>query len=180
MKRAVFYIRTSKKEQHVENQLPALEQFAKLHDLQVVKIYAEQESAWLVGHQREWQRMTHDASCRHFDVVVVWALDRVCREGISAIFLKIRTLKQYGVTILSHQEPWLEGLGDMRDLFIALLSWVANFESKRRSERTKAGIAQKRLHGGGRRGSDKKKRKTRVIKRPLVFTPEPQTWQENL
>lgn len=169
--RAAIYLRVSKGEQHHENQLQPLEQFCKAKGLEITRYYAENESAWIAGHQAEWSRLVRDAANHHFNTVVVWSLDRITREGISAIFLKIKTLKQYGVNVLSVQESWLEALGDMSDLFIALLSWVANFESKRRSERTKAGLARARLHGAGKRGKDKQKRKTRVQKRPVIFVP---------
>ena len=55
MKRAVLYIRTSKTTQCPENQLPQLEQFCKDKGLTIVRVYAEQESAWVKGHQHEWK-----------------------------------------------------------------------------------------------------------------------------
>jgi DNA invertase Pin-like site-specific DNA recombinase len=180
MKRAALYLRVSTQQQHSENQLEPLQQFCKERGFEVVKVYAENGSAWTEGHQPQWKRLIADASHRHFDVVVTWSLDRITREGIDTIFLRIKTLKSYGVTLLSYQESWLETLGTMADLFIALLSWVANFESGRRSERTKAGIARKKLHGGGARGPDKKKRKRRTIKRPVYFEPEGQAQTEKL
>ena len=169
MKRAVLYLRVSKDDQHPENQLQPLQQFCKEKNLEIVATYQENGSAWTAGHQPEWKRLIADASHRHFDVLVVWSIDRMTREGIDAIFLRIKTLKSYNVTVLSFQEAWLETLGSMADLMLAILSWVANFESSRRSSRTKAGIAEKRLHGGGKRGPDKKKRKTRIIKRPVFL-----------
>jgi DNA invertase Pin-like site-specific DNA recombinase len=174
MKRAVLYLRVSTDEQHVENQLQPLKDFCKQRDLEIVATYQENGSAWSAGHQPQWKRLIADASHRHFDYLVVWSIDRMTREGIDAIFTRIKTLKSYNVTVLSYQEAWLETLGSMADLMIAILSWVANFESSRRSARTKAGIAQKRLHGGGKRGKDRGKRKTRTIKRPVFFEPETQ------
>lgn len=180
MTRAALYLRTSKTTQSPENQLEPLQNFCKERGLTIVRVYEEQESAWIAGHQREWARLMRDAANRHFDTVIVWSIDRVTREGISAIFLKIKTLKQYGVSVLSLQESWLETLGEMADLFLAMLAWVAHFESTRRSERTKAGLVRARASGKGKRGVDKKKRKTRVIKRPVFFEPEKQAWPENL
>jgi DNA invertase Pin-like site-specific DNA recombinase len=172
MKRAALYLRVSKGIQTADNQLVPLQEFCRLRSLEIVKTYSENESAWVVGHQHEWARLMKDAANRHFDYVVVWSLDRVTREGISTIFMRIKALKSNGVTLLSYQEVWLETLGEMADLFIALLSWVAHFESQRRSERTKAGLMRARATGSGRRGPDKKKRKTRVIKRPVNFMLE--------
>jgi DNA invertase Pin-like site-specific DNA recombinase len=180
MKRAVLYIRTSKTTQCPENQLPQLEQFCKDKGLTIVRVYAEQESAWVKGHQHEWKLLMTAAPHGHFDAVVIWSLDRMCREGVGEIFSRIKTLNNYGIEVLSFQEQWLQGMAAMADLFISLLGWVAWFESDRRSQRTKAGIAQKRLHGGGKRGPDKTKRKTRVIKRPTNFTSDSYAWPENL
>jgi len=180
MKRAALYLRVSTQQQHSENQLEPLQEFCKQRGLEIVKVYAENGSAWQSGHQPQWAQLMKDSSHRHFDIVVTWALDRITREGIPTIFMRIKALKQYGVPVLSFQESWLESLGDMSDLFIALLSWIANFESKRRSERTKAGIAEKRKHVHGKRGKDRVKRKRRTIKRPVSFEPETQTQQQNL
>jgi putative DNA-invertase from lambdoid prophage Rac len=174
MKRAVLYLRVSKDDQHPSNQLQPLQQFCREKNLEIVATYQENGSAWTAGHQPEWKRLIADASHRHFDVLVCWSIDRLTREGIDAIFMRIKTLKSYNVTVLSYQEQWLETLGEMTDLMLALLSWVANFESSRRSARTKAGIAEKRLNGGGKRGKDRTKRKHRTIKRPVFFTPEAQ------
>jgi len=53
----------------------------------------------------------------------------------------------------------------LRDLLLAIVGWVARFESARRSERTKAGIARARSQGkalGRRLGSKDKQRRRRV------------------
>jgi DNA invertase Pin-like site-specific DNA recombinase len=76
MKRAVLYIRTSKTTQCPENQLPQLEQFCKDKGLTIVRVYAEQESAWVKGHQHEWKLLMTAAPHGHFDAVVIWSLDR--------------------------------------------------------------------------------------------------------
>ena len=180
MKRAVLYLRVSKTDQHPENQLEPLKQFCKERELEIVAIYQENSTAWQAGHQPHWKQLVADASHRHFDVLVCWSIDRLTREGIDAIFMRIKVLKGFNVTVLSYQEAWLETLGSMADLMLAILSWVANFESDRRSKRTRAGLAEKRLHGGGRRGPDKVKRKTRTIKRPVFIEREPTSVDANL
>ncbi len=139
--KVALYLRVSTKEQHTDNQLAPLEQFCKQRNFEVVRVYAENESAWKAGHQHEWAQLMRDAESRRFTAVIVWSLDRVSREGVSSIFLTIQTLRRYGVSIISLQESWLEGLGEMSELFVAMLAWVASFESKRRSERTLAGLA---------------------------------------
>ena len=157
-------MRVSKGDQTYENQRPPLEELCGSRNFEIVAIYAENESAWRAGHQHEWARLMHDAQSRKFTRVIVWSLDRISREGCESIFMKLRSLRQCGISVISYQEQWLEPLGEMGDLFISLLAWVASFESRRRSERTLAGLARAKASGtvlGRRVGSKDKKRRKR-------------------
>ncbi|MFC1955917.1 recombinase family protein [Chloroflexota bacterium] len=124
-----------------------------------------QESAWKNGHQRELSRLIDDTSRRKFDIVLVWALDRLSREGSLAILTLVNRLKICGVRVISYQESWTEDPGELGELLYALSGWVARMESQRRSERTKAGLA--RLASQGKRlgrppgSKDRRKRRRR-------------------
>lgn len=114
MKRAVLYIRTSKATQCPENQLPQLERFCQDKGLTIVRVFSEQESSWVKGHQHEWKLLMSAAPHGHFDAVVIWSLDRMCREGVGEIFNRIRTLNNYGIEVISFKNngcrawlPWL-------------------------------------------------------------------------
>jgi len=161
--RAVIYSRVSTQDQSTDNQVPVLEAWAKQRGYEVVDYYVESESAWKAGHQAELKRLTEDARRHRFDVVLVWALDRLSREGSAAILNIINTLGQYRVKVLSYQESWTEAPGQLGELLFAIAGWVAKMESERRSERTKAGLERARRQGkklGRPKGSkDKKKRK---------------------
>ena len=162
--KAALYLRVSGHDQTYENQRPPLTELCDSRNFEITEVYAENESAWRLGHQHEWARLMHDAQSRRFTKVVVWSLDRITREGVESIFMKIRALRQCGVSVVSFQEQWLEPLGEMGDLFISLLAWVASFESRRRSERTLAGLARAKASGtvlGRRVGSKDKKRRKR-------------------
>jgi len=102
---------------------------------------------------------------RRFEVVLVWALDRLSREGPLAILTLVDRLKNCGVTVISYQESWTEAPGELAELLYALAGWIARMESQRRSERTKAGLAKVVAKGkklGRPKGSrDKRKRKRR-------------------
>ena len=129
-------------------------------------IYQESESAWKNGHQKELARLLDDARKRRFQAVIVWALDRLSREGLLAILTLVNRLKNHGVGVISYQESWTEALRELGELLYALAGWVARMESQRRSERTKAGLARVVAKGkklGRPLGSkDKRKRKRRI------------------
>ncbi len=165
MTRAAIYCRVSTTDQTVLNQSIALTEWAKQRGFEVVAVYKEGESAWKAGHQRELARLLQDARKRKFDALIVWALDRLSREGPLAILSLVNSLKLFGVKVISYQESWTEAPGEMADLLYAITGWVARMESQRRSERTKAGLARVRAQGkhlGRPPGSkDRRKRKRR-------------------
>ncbi len=166
--RVCIYSRVSTSRQDAENQTMALTEWANQRGFEVVKVYEESESAWKAGHQAELAQLKTDAARRRFDILLVWALDRLSREGALAILSLVSRLKQYGVRIISYQEPWTEAPGEIAEILYSITGWVARMESQRRSERTKAGLAKAIACGkklGRPRGSkDKRRRKKRSPK----------------
>ena len=112
---------------------------------------------------RELAKLVQDARRRKFDVVLTWSLDRLSRLGAAAILNLVNTLKP--VKVYSHEEAWTETPGIAGDLLFAISGWVAEMESQRRSERTRAGLARVKAQGrrlGRPPGSkDKRRRKRR-------------------
>ena len=162
-----IYSRVSTNEQDAENQSTVLTGWAKQRGFHIINIYSEEETARKAGHQRELARLPDDARMRKFEAVLVWALDRLSREGPLAILSLVNRLKICGVKVLSYQESWTEAPGELGELLFAIAGWVARMESQRRSERTKAGLARIVAKGkklGRPKGSkDKRKRKRRIF-----------------
>lgn len=163
--KCAIYLRVSSSEQTTENQLPVLRKWVTDRGHELVEVYSESESAWHIGHQHELARLKAEAAKRKFDIVLVWALDRLSREGAAAILNLVNTFKAYGVRVISYNEAWTEAPGEIGEILYAIAGWVARMESQRRSERTKAGLERVRKYGTktgrgiGQRGPDKAKRK---------------------
>jgi putative DNA-invertase from lambdoid prophage Rac len=168
---AVIYSRVSSgREQATENQTMVLTEWARQRSFELVAVYEEEESAWKAGHQRALAQLLADARKGRFAIVLVWALDRLSREGSLAILTLVHRLATCGVKVISYQEPWTEVPGEFGELLYSITGWVAKMESQRRSERTKAGLARA-IRAGKKLGrplgvKDKRKRKT---KRRLVI-----------
>jgi DNA invertase Pin-like site-specific DNA recombinase len=170
--KAAAYIRVSTETQTTDNQLPAVKELCKRRSWELVKIYSENASAWSGGRQTELARCIRDAEHNHFETIVVWALDRVSREGPLRILSLIDHLHKKGIKLVSVNESWTETAGEFSPILYTISSWSAQFESNRKSTNTKAGIARARLQGKGKRGKDTKKRKRRWLKRPQISEPE--------
>ncbi len=165
--KVAIYGRVSTPDQNTMNQSVVLSDWADQRRYEVVKVYEEEESAWKSGHQRVLATLIADARRRKFQSVLVWALDRLSREGALAILSLVHKLSTHGVKVLSYQESWTEAPGELGELLYALAGWVARMESQRRSERTKAGLARVKAQGkklGRPQGSkDKKRRRKRTM-----------------
>jgi len=149
MKKTALYLRVSKDDESQDpaNQLEPLLQMAESLDLEVVARYIDTTSGGS-ANRPEFQRMLKDARKHKFDMVLVWSLDRFSREGIGNTLAYLEKLKQARVGLKSLQESWLdtsdEGVGQ---LLIAIMSWVAEQERLRISERTKAGLMVAKANG---------------------------------
>ena len=161
--KAAIWLRVSTNEQHAENQLPDLQEWAGRRGWEVVKVYQVQESAWRGAHLKALSSVYEDAHRGQFNILLVWALDRLSRQGIAATLEIIKHLSQYQVRVLSLQESWTDVEGPMLELLFSIAAWVAKQESDRRSERTKAGMAIARAKGHllGRPKGAKDKRQRR-------------------
>lgn len=182
--RAVLYARVSTKEQNSETQLKALREYCKRMDYNLCGEYVDNGVSGGTADRKEFLRLLADADSRKFDLVIIWSLDRLSREGISNTLGYIDRLKRGKVALKSIQESWLdtsdEGLGQ---LVLSIFAWVAKQERGRIIERVKAGQARARAEGkhlGRPKGStDKKRRKVSgyhlrwANKSPRVNVPEP-------
>ena len=149
MARVAIYTRVSDPTQHTENQLPALLAWVQSRGHEFVAEYTENESAWKAGHQQELARLLDDirSGRRKFDILLVWALDRLTRQGAAAVLNMVNTFKTYGVRVVSIQELWTELPGELGEVLFAIAGWAARMESQRRSERTKAGLRRACANG---------------------------------
>lgn len=139
-------ISTNDGRQDVENQLSQLREWAARLGGTVVAEYVDRASG-SKADRKSLQNLMAGAHRREFDTVMIWALDRLSREGIARMAGYLDTLKRCGVRIVSHQEPWLDTTGPVSELITAIFAWVGQFERQRIRERILAGLDRARKHG---------------------------------
>lgn len=167
--KAAVWIRVSTGGQEAANQLPEVEAFCQHHGYEIAARYEASESAWNGGkdggeYQRTLELVMDDAWRGKFQVLVVWALDRITRGGAEDTLRILRELRQRGCTLVSVKESWLNNSPQVQDVLVAFAGWMAQQESSRRSERIKAALARRREQGlpvGRKSGArDRRKRRT--------------------
>jgi putative DNA-invertase from lambdoid prophage Rac len=161
--RIAAYLRVSTDQQTTDNQIPDIENFIKSLQVPEVTWYRENETAWKQGHQHELARLKEDirsGKCK-FDMFVVWAFDRLTREGGIALIKEYEFFLQYNIRVISLKESWSNVPQEFVPVMLSLFGYLAQMESKRRSERTRAGLERVRKNGSrtgrgiGKRGPDK-------------------------
>lgn len=177
-RKAGVWLRVSSDHQASKNQVPDVERFLAKEGWEEARRYTISESAWNVKgggiltdgalsgrnggeYIATLKQALEDAYIGHIDVLVIWALDRITREGIEALMKIKRLFAERGCQLVSLKEPWINGTSGVEDVMAALAAWQAQQESGRRSDRIKAGLARRKAEGlpvGGRKPGAKDKR----------------------
>jgi DNA invertase Pin-like site-specific DNA recombinase len=163
---AALWIRVSGDEQETSNQVPDLEGLAERQGYTITRRYVLEDSAWNGGkdggeYQAALQRALDDAWQGRFSVLIVWALDRITREGAEGALRTIRQFRERGCIVISVKESWLNASPEVQDILVAFAGWMAKQESDRRSERIRAGMKRAAAQGkqvGGRKAGARDKR----------------------
>ncbi len=101
--KAAILCRVSDAGQYTDNQLADLTAWAERRGFDVVATYEFQESAWKGAHQKQLSEVYRDARAGKFQVLLVWALDRLSREGPLATLEIVHRLGKSGVQVWSYQ-----------------------------------------------------------------------------
>ena len=146
-----LYLRvsTTDKGQDTDNQLLQLQEFCDRQGWQIHDIYKDQESGRKGKRERgNFSRLFEDAARRKFDVVLFWSLDRFTREGIRKTIVYLQQLDSFGVRFKSYTEPLLDTDNELvSHIVVGVLSYFAQQEAVRISERTKAGLQRVQSQG---------------------------------
>ncbi len=145
MKRAALYCRVSTVDQHPETQLNELRQFAANRGFQVAGEYIDHGYCGARARRPELDRMMDDAQRHKFDVLLVWACDRLARST-KHLLQTIDELNGMGIQFLSQREA-IDTEGPLGRAIIVIVSAMAELERCIIAERVKAGMRRARLEG---------------------------------
>src|SRR6266853_6597138 len=146
-RRAALYLRVSTDKQTVENQELQLRQVAERRGWDVVGIYDDAGISGSKGRADRpgLDRMLNDASRRHFDIVLVWAIDRLGRSLIDLLGT-IQHLEVVGVDLYVDQQS-IDTTTPMGKLIFQVCGAFAEFERSMIKTRIHAGLRRARAQG---------------------------------
>ena len=150
--RVAIYARvsTDDKGQTTENQLRELREWCANSGHTIATEYIEHESGRKSANQRpRFAAMLSDAHKRKFDLVLVWSLDRLSREGMIATVRYLRSTDECRRRVsLPYSEAHLSTENELvRNVLLTLLASLAKMEVEKLSARVKAGMARAKARG---------------------------------
>ena len=144
MKRAGLYMRVSTVDQHPETQLHDLRQMAAQRGYEIVQEYTDRISG-AKARRPGLDQMMADARRGRFDVVLVWASDRIARS-VKHFLEVLDELNRIGVEYVRFREQIDTG-GPLGRAIVVIIGAVAELERNLIIERVRAGMRRARLEG---------------------------------
>jgi DNA invertase Pin-like site-specific DNA recombinase len=144
VKRAVLYMRVSSVDQHPETQLYDLRQMAAQRGLEVVQEYTDRISG-VKARRPGLDALLADARRGRFDVVLVWASDRIARS-VKHFLEVLDELNRLNIEFVSFRENIDTG-GPLGRAVVVIIAAIAELERNLIIERVRAGMRRARLEG---------------------------------
>src|SRR5580700_11390256 len=144
MKRAALYMRVSTLDQHPETQLYDLRQMAQQRGYQIVEEFTDRISG-AKARRPGLDQMMKDARRGRFDVVLVWASDRIARS-VKHYLEVLDELNRLNIEFVSFREQIDTG-GPLGRAIVVIIGAIAELERNLIVERVRAGMRRAKLEG---------------------------------
>ena len=143
----IAYVRTSRHDEHIENQIDAIRKVSP-----DAKFFMDAGVSGTVKlDQREgFQKMLRYIKDEKPDELFVYEISRLGRMMYDVLEMVNTLEEEHGVRVrsVSPKEEWMNTSDkSIRNLILAIFSWVAEREREMLSQRTKEGLARARSEG---------------------------------
>ena len=144
MKRAALYLRVSTLDQHPETQLHDLHALAQQRGFEIVEEYTDRISG-AKARRPGLDKLLADARRGKFDIVVIWAFDRIARS-VRHLLEVLDDLNRLNVEFISFREN-IDSGGPLGRAMIVIIGAIAELERNLIIERVRAGMRRAKLEG---------------------------------
>jgi len=144
VKRAALYMRVSSLDQHPETQLLDLRQMAAQRGYEIVNEYTDRISG-AKARRPGLDELMRDARRGRFDVVLVWASDRIARS-VKHFLEVLDELNRLNIEFVSFREQIDTG-GPLGRAIVVIIGAIAELERNLIIERVRAGMRRAKLEG---------------------------------
>jgi DNA invertase Pin-like site-specific DNA recombinase len=145
VKRAAVYMRVSTLDQNPQTQVHDLRAMAAQRGLNIVAEYTDHGISGTRARRPGLDQMMDDARRGRFDVLLVWAADRVARS-VKHFLEVLDELNRLNVEFVSFREN-LDTGGALGRAVVVIISAIAELERSLIIERVRAGMRRAKLEG---------------------------------
>ena len=141
----VIYARYSsdnQKEESIDGQLRECKAYAEKNGIQIVDTYIDRALSAKTDNRPRFQQMIKDSASKHFEVILVWKLDRFARNRYDSAHYK-NMLRKNGVKVVSITETISQGAEGI--LLESLLEGMAEYYSVELAEKVTRGMMENAL-----------------------------------
>ena len=141
----VIYARYSsdnQKEESIDGQLRECKAYAEKNGIQIVDTYIDRALSAKTDNRPRFQQMIRDSASKHFEVILVWKLDRFARNRYDSAHYK-NMLRKNGVKVVSITETISQGAEGI--LLESLLEGMAEYYSVELAEKVTRGMMENAL-----------------------------------
>ena len=144
MKRVALYLRVSTLDQHPETQLYDVRELARQRGFQIEHEYTDKISGTR-ARRPGLDQLLADARRGKFDVVMVWAFDRLARS-VKHLLEVLDELNHLNIEFISFRENIDTG-GALGRAVVVIIGAIAELERNLIVERVRAGMRRAKLEG---------------------------------
>ena len=144
MKRAALYTRVSTLDQNDGSQIHDLEQMAQQRSYEIIERYTDRITG-TSGRRPGLDQLMADARRGKFDVVLVWASDRLARS-VRHFLEVLDELNHLNIEFVSFREQ-LDTGGPLGRAVVVIIGAIAELERSLIVERVRAGMRRAKLDG---------------------------------
>jgi DNA invertase Pin-like site-specific DNA recombinase len=145
MKRAALYLRVSTVDQHPETQRLELLRLAEQRGFEIIEEYVDQGVSGSRVRRLALDKMMADAQKGRFDVIVVWAADRLARS-VKHFLELLDEFDRLKIEFVSLRES-LDTGGPLGRAVMVIVGAIAELERSLIRERVCAGLRRAKLEG---------------------------------
>lgn len=139
-------ISTDDKNQDPDTQLLPLRAYCERQGWPVFQEYIDRAAATDFGRRHRWNCMLLDASVKHFDLMLVYRLDRAFRSVLDGVNT-LERLRGWHVGFRSLSEPYIDTTTPFGEAMFHISAAWAQLESGILGERVSAGMARAKAQG---------------------------------
>jgi DNA invertase Pin-like site-specific DNA recombinase len=145
VKRAALYLRVSTLDQHPETQAQDLRQLVQQRGFTIVEEFVDHGISGIRTRRPALDRLLADARRGRFEVIVVWAFDRLARS-VRHLIEVLDELARLNIEFVSFRES-IDTSGPLGRALIVIIGAIAELERNLIIERVRAGMRRAKLEG---------------------------------